>query len=325
MFSRVATVFGVVILTGNDPIARILSVTVVSLVAGTLVAATTVPALPSTWGFIFCTLIALWEKHAPEDVLTKSCLWILAATGIAVVCSIAVEYVFGSRDTVEALMEERRSRYRALIALFTLYAQGAESSKVHEGVVRVSRLAVAGQSGMQRLYNSIVDRNLDSKPLPIGARVRITMIAQLMDVAAAFGSQNPTVHDSEIQQRCAQIASECTALLEDRIPQHADYKEPGMDTPLTLLERVEGNLHVITSMPHDFSPDRDSQLVALPSSKASLLIPGAFKDPGHMGLRSQDQPVRNALLHRLLCSRLARHIDVRNYRLDRWSGHDRRN
>jgi len=275
----VATVFGVVILSGNDPLVRLLSVTVVSLVAGTLVAASTVPALPSTWGFIFCTLIALWEKHAPEDALVKNCLWILAATGVAVICSIAVEYVFGSRDTVQALMEERRSRHRALVDMFTLYAQGAEPAKLREAVARVARLAVAGQSGMQRLYNNIVDRNLDLKPLPIGTRVRITMLAQLMDVSAAFGSQNPTSNDPEVQRRCAQIALECTALLEDRTPQHEDYKAPGTESALTLLERVEGNLHIISSMPIDFSPDRDSQLVALPSSKASLLIPGAFKDP----------------------------------------------
>jgi len=33
---------------------------------------------------------------------------------------------------------------------------------------------------MQDIYNTIVDRKLDTGTLPIGARVRITMLAQLV-------------------------------------------------------------------------------------------------------------------------------------------------
>jgi multidrug resistance protein MdtO len=131
---------------------------------------------------------------------------------------------------------------------------------------------------MQRLYNTIVDRNLDSGTLPIGTRVRITMLAQLMDVSAAFGFQNPTAEDAETRSRCAQIASECKALLVDGPLEHAGYSESGPGGTLTLLDRVEGNLHVIASMPHDASPGRDKELVALPSKKVPLLIPGAFQD-----------------------------------------------
>jgi multidrug resistance protein MdtO len=278
LVAAVATELGVVILSDNDPIARVIGVAVVSFLAGSLVIATNVPTLASTWGFIFCTLIALWEKHAPEDVLVKGSLWLLAATGIAVGCAVVVEYIFGSRNPAEALIEERRMRYRALVAMFSLYAQGAGHDALHEAAVRVSRLAATGQSGMQRLYNAVVDRNLDAGTLPIGTRVRITMLAQLMDVSAAFGFQTPTADDSDVQRRCAQIAEECKALLEDAVLQHADYVAPGPGSKLTLLDRVEGNLHVIASMPSDFSPERDKELVALPTSKVPLLIPGALKD-----------------------------------------------
>ena len=278
LIAAVATELGVVSFSDNDPMARVLGVTIVSFIAGMLVVATTVPVLPSTWGFIFCTLIALWEKHAPADTLVKGSLWILAATGIAVGCSILVEYIFASRNPAELLAEERRMRYRSLVAMFTLYAQGADAQQIREAAVRVARLAATGQSGMQRLYNSIVDRNLDSGTLPIGTRVRITMLAQLMDVSAAFGFQTPTVDDPETRQRCAQIAAECQALLVDARPQHEGYAQPGPGDTLTLLDRVEGNLHVIASMPYDVSRDRDKELVALPSKKVPLLIPGAFKD-----------------------------------------------
>jgi multidrug resistance protein MdtO len=278
LVASVAAELGLVAFSDNDPMARIVSVAVISFLAGMLMVATSVPALASTWGFIFCTLIALWERHAPADTLVKNSLWILAAIGIAMGCSILVEYLFASRDPAELLAEERRMRYRSLVAMFTLYAEGAGPQEIHEAAVRVARLAVAGQSGMQRLYNSIVDRNLDSGTLPIGARVRITMLAQLMDVSAAFGFQNSTAEDAETRSRCAQIASECKALLVDALPQHIGYAESGPGGTLTLLDRVEGNLHVIASMPYDVSPGRDKELVALPSKKVPLLIPGAFQD-----------------------------------------------
>ena len=278
LVASVATEIGVVYFSDNDPMARVIGVAVVSFLAGMLVVATTVPALASTWGFIFCTLIAFWEKHAPADALVKTSLWILAATGIAVGSSIAVEYIFASQSPAKLLIEERRNRYRNLVAMFTLYAQGADAAKIREAAQRVSRLAGTGQSGMQRLYNSIVDRNLDTGTLPIGTRVRITMLAQLMDVSAAFAFQNPTVDDPETRSRCGQIATECTALLHDEPVVHKGYSEPGPSDKLTLLDRVEGNLHVIASMPYDVRPDRNQELVALPSSKVPLLIPGAFKD-----------------------------------------------
>jgi len=278
LVASVATELALVSFSDNDPLARVLGVAVVSFVAGMLVMALSVPSLGSTWGFIFATLISTWERHLPADTLVKGSLWILAATSIATACSIAVEYVFGSRNPAELLVEERRSRYKALIGMFTAYAEGAEPPALLSAITRVSRLAVAGQSGMQRLYNAIVDRNLDAGTLPVGARVRITMLAELMDVSSAFGYQNPTSHDLKIRERCAQIASECQALLEDKTPMHPEYVPPGPDVRPTMLDRVEANLHVIASMPHDFSPERDKELVALPSNKVSFVVPGAFKD-----------------------------------------------
>jgi multidrug resistance protein MdtO len=123
-----------------------------------------------------------------------------------------------------------------------------------------------------------VERNLGAGPLPVGTRVRIPMLAQLMDVSAAFAFQQPDAGDPEIQQRCAQIASECRALLEDREPLHENYMPLAPESRLTLLDRVEDILHVITSMPNDPDPVRDKELVALPTSKVPLLIPGALKE-----------------------------------------------
>lgn len=277
--ASVAAVFIVVIVSDNDPMARVLSVAIVTFIAGVLMFASTVPTLASTWGFIFCTLIALWETHTPADTLVKTCLYLLGTIGLAVGCSVAVEYIFGSRHPAEELQEQRRIRYETLETMFSLYARGAPPPEISPAVSRVSRLAAAGQMKMQDLYNTIVDRNLDTGNLPIGTRVRLTMLAQLMDVAAAFGSQNPTVTDPEIQRRCAHIAELCRELNPNVMPAIERESELTMKENPSLLDRVDASLHAIVSMPVDTATHagaKDTELVALPSKKVPLLIPGAL-------------------------------------------------
>jgi multidrug resistance protein MdtO len=104
--AAVATELGIVILTDNDPMARVLGLTAVGFFAGILVFGTTQPTLGSTWGFIFATLIALWETHAPANRLVTASLWIIGALSIPILSSIAVEYVFGARRPADLLNEQ---------------------------------------------------------------------------------------------------------------------------------------------------------------------------------------------------------------------------
>ena len=68
----IAIEIGVVILTDNDPMARVLSVVVITLVSGLILVCTSLPALGWMLGFFYCILIVFWEGHSPEDVLVKN-------------------------------------------------------------------------------------------------------------------------------------------------------------------------------------------------------------------------------------------------------------
>ncbi len=274
LVTAVTLELGVVILSDNDPMARVIGVAVVSFASGMLMFSSNLAPLASTLGFIFCTLIATWEVHAPADALVKGSLWLLAAVSIAQFCSIAVEYCFGTQDPAAQLQEQRHARYQALETMFTLYAEGAGAKDLREATVRVSRLAVQGQAGMQDLYNKIVARNLDVGRLPVGTRVRITMLAQLMDLSAAFASQKPE-SSPELRERCALIAEECSRLRLGFDPQL--HELPATGVAESMLDRVEGTLHAILSMPVERAGD-DKQMVALPSQKAPLLQPGTLTD-----------------------------------------------
>jgi len=153
----------------------------------------TVPALASSFGFIFTTLIALWETSTPAGPLVKEMLYLLGTISLAVVSVLAVEYIFAGQHPAEELQQQRVTRYQALEAMFTLYAQGADSAQISPAVIRVSRLAATGQSGMQRLYNTIVERNLDTGPLPIGTRVRIIRRGTRGRIEIDFGSEEELI------------------------------------------------------------------------------------------------------------------------------------
>ena len=273
----IAVELGIVILTDNDPVARLMSVAIVTFIAGLLVVTTNTPPLGSTFGLIYCTVISLWELHAPADHLVKSSLYLLGTFCISLGSAIAVEYLFGVKNPAAALQEQRRIRYVALEALFRLYAEDAPPAQRFEAATKVSRIAIAGQAGMISLYNTIVERNLDTGTLPIAIRPRITMLAQLMDNAAAFGLQNPATIEPEVQLRCKRIADECKRLLPGVPTTPSSALRRGPEGSYSLLDRVEGSLHAILTMPLDINPTKNRELVTLPSHKVPFFVPGALR------------------------------------------------
>jgi multidrug resistance protein MdtO len=275
LVGAVAVELGIVIVTDNDPMARVLGIAAVSFLSGILVIGTTQPTLGSTWGFIFATLIALWETHAPANRLVPASLWIIGALSIPILSSIAVEYVFGARHPVDQLIEQRTIRWQAFISMFTLFAEKADPATRAQAVTRVGRLAVTGQDGMQQLYNKIVERNLDTGSLLVGARVRITMLAQLMDLGAAVGSA-PYADDPASLSRYKRIAEEAQAALAGS-ERESEPHQFRMGPHPALLERVEGTLHAIRSLP-TFAGTEDRHLVAIPARKVPLFSPGALTD-----------------------------------------------
>ena len=268
----------VVIISDNDPMARVLSVAAVTFVAGVVVVATNYPALGSTWGLIYCTVIELWERHVPADTNVKLSLWLLGTFSVALACAVGVEYLFGDSNPAKKLDEQRQVRYLALERMFRLYAEGAPPNQRAEAASRVSRLAAAGQSGMMTLYNKIVDRNMATGTRPIGLRVRITMLAQLMDVSAAFGLQYQTVDDPDIRERCGHIATQCVELISESVAVSEKHTELHAGPTPSLLDRVEGSIHALLTMPVEPGAVKHKELVMLPSKKVPFFIPGALEE-----------------------------------------------
>lgn len=263
----------VVILTDNDPMARVLSLAAITFVAGMITVATSVPALGPILGLIYGVGIAFWENHAPADTLVKDSLWLLAAISTGISGALAVGYAFASRSPADRLAEQLRTRYRALETMFQTYASDSTDQQRFTAAERVSRLAGAGQRGMLEVYNQIVDRNLESGGLPIGVRIHITLLAELMDSSAAFGLQ-AEFSDLELQSRCKIIAQQCGHLARELRPSPELELKAGDSVRSTHLDRVEAILRSLQTIPAADDASR-AGLVALPSKQVPFLLPGA--------------------------------------------------
>ena len=263
---------GAIILTLNDPMARVLGVAVISFVCGMGISAFAIPFLFVGGGFVFVTLIAMWEVHAPADALVKLSLWFIATLSVSLGSSAAVEYLFGARDPAADLHKQITMRYRSLEKLFRLYAEGAEASEWRQAMLQVTHLAAAGRKEMQALYEAVVARNLDPGELQIGTRVGMTLLVELMDISAGFAAQPPALLDPESRERCAAIAAHCGALANSKSIARGDAELRFRPIPpSTLLEGIEETLHEILAMPHQQRTMENKELAALPGKKVTLV------------------------------------------------------
>lgn len=264
----------VVILTDNNPMARVLSLAVMTFVAGMITVATSMPSVGSGWGLIFCVGIGFWENHTPADSLVKNTLWLLAAFFTGIAAAVAVEYVFATRSPAQKLAEELRTRYRALEAMFRAFAGDFTAEQRRNAAERLSQLAAAGYSQMLELYAQIVDRDLDLGDLPLGVHVHITMLAELLDSSTAFGLHAGSVN-AETQSRCELVARRCAELARDLKTEEPLEFAARSSIEVSHLDRVESIVGWIQSLPAAGRGER-SALVALPSKQVPFLIPGAI-------------------------------------------------
>lgn len=264
---------GVVILTDNDPAARVVALAMMAFLAGMITVATTVSALGPIFGLIVGVAMHLWESHAPADRVVKGELWLLAGFATGIAGAVSTSYLFSMHSPADRLAGQLRSRYRALAAMFGAYADAdATELQRRTAAQSVSRLAAEGHREMLELHRQIIDRNLSSGSLPAAVQLHIIAIAELMDHSAAFGLQAEDM-DENLRSRCKLLARQCAYLARELRSDPEILSKDGDSIPGTHLERVEAILNSLGLVPADSGEDRG--FAPLPSKHIPLLIPGA--------------------------------------------------
>ena len=266
----------VVIVTDNDPLARVITLAVMTFFAGIITVATTVSALGPIVGLIVGVALHLWETHAPADRVVKANLWLLAAFATGIAGAVAVSCLFSMRSPAHRLAGQLRLRYRALAAMFEVYTRpDATEYQRQTAAQSVSQLAAEGHRGMFELHRQIIDRDLSSGGLPEAVQQHIIAIAELMDYSAAFGLQ-VKCPDEDLQSRSKIIAQQCVHLSHELRFNPEIPLKAGDSVPRTHLEHVETILCSLNSITTGASKIRACD--ALPSRRIPFLIPGAASD-----------------------------------------------
>ncbi len=267
-------------MTDNDPIARVVGLMVCMAATGFMLSASSLGAEAIAFSLFWFTTLAGWDGHRPAEQTVESSLWVVAATALSVGCAVAVEYVFGGQSPVVSLKEEMERRLEAVEEIFRLYAEGAGEVSLQGVRRRVVVLSHAGQQRMQRVYERIVERNLHTRELPPGTRVRIPMLAELMDLVAAFSLEHRNGVDEPLRVVCGEIAQLCGRTRAGDAVESVGYEAShGEDW----LGRIRQTLHELNSMPAVVEETESEVLMTpLTSSQQPIFAADAFTNPQHV-------------------------------------------
>lgn len=187
----VAAALGLIQITDNDPMARVLGIAAFTFLSAFPLQACTVRAVAMNFGIFPVLTLSLWEYHLPSHLLVYLSMAPIATGTVAVGCKVVIEYLITHRDPRRALRLEMTARLKAMRTRFTLYGEGAAGGELKLAIARVSRFAFTGQGKMLTLLDEVefAPEREDSETPILPAS--IPMLARLLDLAAAFGKQNP--------------------------------------------------------------------------------------------------------------------------------------
>jgi multidrug resistance protein MdtO len=262
LVAAVVAEIGFVAVSGNDPVVRLLSVSLVIFVCGIFIHESSFPALGVVTGSLYSVLISQWEFDARPNDIVENSLWSIVTLSVGLAVSVVAEYVFASKDPSQQLLTEIRLRYAALNRMFLACVSAAPRDDLVDCVTQVGRFAAGGQVEMRRFYISIANRRGVPAEFPPRMQEQIAMLARLLDLSAAFGAEYVAQPKPDLRERCGEIAVVCSTL--ELNPRAAIHYEavPGKESGY--LSRVERALREIVDVsgstagaapprPHDHS------------------------------------------------------------------------
>lgn len=180
----VAAALLLVILFGNDPMARVLGTAAFSFIAAFLLRACARPGVGMNFGVFSLTSLALWDAHAPAEQLVHNCLWPVATGAIGVSCAVAVEYLFTRRDPFYALKREFEVRMQSLETFFRTLRNPDEQIAFSLSARKIVQFAFAGQGKMLALLQEVGTRHDGSEEYLENLPLLLPLLGRVLDLSA---------------------------------------------------------------------------------------------------------------------------------------------
>jgi multidrug resistance protein MdtO len=226
------------------------------------------------FAIVIVLLVPLWDSPEPQDALITASLWTAGSVALAIVATIAVEFLFSLFVTDSQLVDGLNER---LEAVRVLLLQLAHQNVQPEAKNKVSQFALIGVSRLRRLALTENSANYDTPQLS----TIISLTGRLVDVLGAF--RRYELLSAENAPRLQALADETGKLQSKMKSQSRETWESipcPTEGPLILLSLEQTmdmlRMSVLREPVQSFSPDRDDP------SRIPILKPDAFSNPEHL-------------------------------------------
>lgn len=273
-----------VIVTGNDPVARVVGLAVFTFLAVFFFRTSVIPLGAMAFGCLTYMVLSLWENHLrPERILHLS-LWPMGTLGVVALSATVVEYVFNRSDPVLALRREINARCVALAHLLELCAAGAGAEQIGKQSAIVRRHAVTGEGERQVLLERISAAHAASSPELSYLRAVVLSIDRLLVLGLAFAARNGVEEVDRTQIHAVRAA--ITATGEGRPEDVRKLLGESRASGSSDLDRIEQTLRRLaepTQLPlSPPQPEPSPSAASLRDWFKRLLIPDALTNEAHV-------------------------------------------
>lgn len=204
---------GLVIVTDNAPMARILGIAGFSFLSAFLLQTCRDPQIGINVGVFSVLTLTNWEMHRPPSQLVYLSFAPVLTGALSILCKIAIEYFFTKRDPHRALQLEIKSRLAAIAALFRALCLDTPQPELGKKINAVTRLAFAGQSKMAALVAELHSTQHRRKPQPGLPTTLVPLVAALLDQAASLARAGSAQLTGNWREELAEMARRTEALI----------------------------------------------------------------------------------------------------------------
>jgi multidrug resistance protein MdtO len=238
-------------------------------------------------GFMVLGAVPLWDQTTLNvEARMELTLWLVGVVLLAVVVTVAVEYIFRRVHPTTDLTEGIESRLQTLENVLRSAATGQPLDSEWQ-----KKLGLYSTVGISRLRRLIL-RSAYTSDFKAQMSTEISLVGRLIDIAASFQltlSERTEAIDPADSQRCLRLADEVKELSNDLILRQlpAEIKQPLQEVPsqLPFLPMMERTVALIPKAFSGFEPLVLDTLVAAPPDEADpapLFVADAFSNPAHV-------------------------------------------
>jgi multidrug resistance protein MdtO len=236
-------------------------------------------AIATGLALVVGNVVGIWYLPGPPETNVELTLWLVAATLIGVLVTVAVEIIFRELYGGDDLRQGMDTRLALVESLMADYGNGRPVSRATQ-----AGLAQFAMVGVGVLRRDVARSNYTQRYRTRMAAL-ISLIGRSIDFGAALARGYPSLPEG-LEQRAASMSRSLADIrnclrTQGQPCQRAVESSPSPDTPL--LSEIESMVSLMPAIFNDESvPDPGVEAIEDPPAANRIFIPDAFSNPEHL-------------------------------------------